>query len=67
MSKIIIYDDKNFLIGKLDGKVEKKTDKTKENTEFIAHFSKYKIVNSVSLKKQLKKIEDIFKYHRKKQ
>ena len=61
MSKIIIYDNKNFLIAELNGKV----DKEKEST-YIAKFSKYRLIHSISLKKQLRKIEKIFRYHKEK-
>lgn len=72
MSKIIIYDDKNFLIAELDGKVEKEviSDKKKFNyiikNKYIATFSSYKLIHSYTLRKQLKKIEKIFKFHKEK-
>ena len=34
------------------------------HTEYAAIFTKYKIIHSFSLKKQLRKIEKIFKYHK---
>ncbi len=77
MSKIIIYDNKNILIADLDRTESRKlrhdfdiasnTQKGQcsvfEN-EYRAIFKKYKIIHSISLKKQLKKIEKIFKYHK---
>lgn len=64
MSKIIIYDNKNILIANLD-----RTEKIKINEMEVEHsaiFKEYKILHSISLRKQLKKIEKIFKYHREK-
>lgn len=64
MSKIIIYDNKKVLIANLD-----RTEKRKINdieAEHSAIFKDYKIIHSISLKKQLKKIEKIFKYHKEK-
>ena len=69
MSKIIIYDNKNILIAELQGKVERETSlelasKCLEKNTYIARFSEYKLISSISLKKQLRKIENIFKYHK---
>lgn len=69
MSKIIIYDNKNFLIAELQGKVEKETSleltsKYLEKYTYTARFGEFKLISSISLKKQLKKIEKIFKYHK---
>lgn len=79
MSKIIIYDNKNILIANLNrtekrkdekfcksyGFSEKSCKKVKvENGEYAAIFNEFKILRSSSLKKQLKKIEKIFKYHK---
>lgn len=75
MSKIIIYDNKNFLIADLEGKVERRliNEETIEKDyavikkyECIAKFGEFRIIHSISLKKQLKKIERIFKYHKEK-
>ena len=68
MSKIIIYDNKNILIANLD-RTETITENEKDiilNKHFAAYFTNYKIIHSISLKKQLKKIEKIFKYHQEK-
>lgn len=73
MSKIIIYDNKNILIANLDRtetkrepieKVFRNSPATTFETEYAAIFKEYKIIHSFSLKKQLKKIEKIFKYHK---
>ncbi len=75
MSKIIIYDNKNILIADLDRTESKKgrqdfdvagykNPATVYHTEYAAIFTKYKIIHSFSLKKQLRKIEKIFKYHK---
>lgn len=73
MSKIIIYDNKNILIANLDRtetkkepieKLFKNNPATTFETEYAAIFKEYKIIHSFSLKKQLKKIEKIFKYHK---
>lgn len=79
MSKIIIYDNKNILIADLDRTESKKERRDFEiannidkapvsifESEYAAIFKKYKIIHSISLKKQLKKIEKIFKYHKEK-
>lgn len=75
MSKIIIYDNKNILIADLD-RTESKRERqnfdvanyknpvTVSYSEYAAIFTEYKIIHSLSLKKQLKKIEKIFKYHK---
>lgn len=73
MSKIIIYDNKNILIANLD-RTETKREPIKKlfrnspattfETEYAAIFKEYKIIHSFSLKKQLRKIEKIFKYHK---
>ncbi len=75
MSKIIIYDNKNILIANLDRTESKKEREdfdvagyknpaTIYHNEYAAIFKEYKILHSISLKKQLKKIEKIFKYHK---
>lgn len=79
MSKIIIYDDKNILIADLtrtekrknekfctsDGFSEKSCKKVKiESAEYAAIFNEFKILHSFSLKKQLKKVEKILKFHK---
>lgn len=69
MSKIIIYDNKNFLIAELQEKVEKETSleltsKYLEKNTYTAKFSEFKLISSISLKKQLRKIEKIFKCHK---
>lgn len=75
MSKIIIYDNKNILIANLERTETKKEpiDKLLQSkpeiafeTEYAAIFKDYKIIHSFSLKKQLRKIENVFKYHREK-
>lgn len=75
MSKIIIYDNKNILIANLDRTETKRKhiEKLLQNnpatafeTEYAAIFKEYKITHSFSLKKQLRKIEKIFKYHKEK-
>lgn len=75
MSKIIIYDNKNILIANLDRTESKKEREdfdvagyknpaTIYHNEYAAIFKEYKLLHSISLKKQLKKIEKIFKYHK---
>ena len=73
MSKIIIYDNKNILIADLDRTETKREpiEKILANSPAITFevehaeiFKEYKIIHSFSLKKQLKKIEKIFKYHK---
>ena len=73
MSKIIIYDNKNILIADLNRtetrrepieKLFKNYSATDFELEHAAIFKEYKIIHSFSLKKQLKKIEKIFKYHK---
>lgn len=73
MSKIIIYDNKNILIADLDRteikrepieKLLANSPATTFEVEHAAIFKEYKIIHSFSLKKQLKKIEKIFKYHK---
>ncbi len=79
MSKIIIYDNKNILIADLDRTESRKkrhdfesaNNESKEPVsifeyEYRAIFKEYKLIHSISLKKQLKKIEKIFKYHKEK-
>lgn len=78
MSKIIIYDNKNILIADLKRTESKKepiadymvANNKKPTTvfhnEYAAVFTEYKIIHSFSLRKQLKKIEKIFKYHKEK-
>lgn len=63
MSKIIIYDNKKILIANLDRTETKRKD---NKVEHMAIFKEYRILHSISLKKQLKKIEQIFKYHKEK-
>ena len=75
MSKIIIYDNKNILIADLV-KTETKRERedfnaagyknlaTSYHNKYSVIFTEYKIIHSFSLKKQLKKIEKIFKYHK---
>ncbi len=76
MSKIIIYDNKNILIANLKRTESKKepindyivANNKKPTTvfynEYAAVFTEYKIIHSFSIKKQLKKIEKIFKHHK---
>lgn len=73
MSKIIIYDNKNILIADLDRteskrepiqKLFKNSPATVFEVEYAAIFKEYKIIHSFSLKRQLKKIEKIVKYHK---
>lgn len=77
MSKIIIYDNKNILIADLERTESKKEPihyevanmkhpTTVFHNEYAAIFTEYKIIHSFSLKKQLRKIEKIFKYHKEK-
>ncbi len=79
MSKVIIYDNKNILIADLDRTESKRERQDFQvanninkapvsiyNTEYAAIFTEYKLLHSFSLKKQLKKIEKIFKYHKEK-
>lgn len=78
MSKVIIYDNKNILIADLDRTESKKERQDFDvagyknpvevyHTEYAAVFTEYKLIHSFSLKKQLKKIEKIFKYHKEKE
>ncbi len=75
MSKIIIYDNEKILIADLDRTETKRASSnfdvanykqpfTVNHNEYVAIFKEYKIIRSFSLKKQLKKIEKIFKYHK---
>lgn len=75
MSKIIIYDNKNILIANLDKTETKRKKHDLEiegrrgidlvyHNQYSAIFTEYKILHSVSLRKQLKKVEKILKYHR---
>lgn len=67
MSKIIIYDNKNILVADLDRtEVKQDVNGTIRKKEHVAIFKDYRIIKSISLKKQLKKIEKIFKYHKEK-
>lgn len=77
MTKIIIYDNKNILIADLkrtESKIEEQDfnvagynkPATVYHKEYAAIFSKHKIIHSISLKKQLKKIEKIIKHHKEK-
>lgn len=61
MSKVIIYDNKKILIANLDRTETKRKDNEVEHTVI---FKEYRILHSISLKKQLKKIEQIFKYYK---
>ena len=70
MAKIIIYDDKNIMIAKLEhtkkiGKTAN-ADNRKVNIEtmHVAYFKNFKIVNSGRIRKNLKKIEKHAKYHK---
>lgn len=60
MPKIIIWDNKNILIAELEGKIEN------SKSCKIAKFKKYKLLQSQTIRKQLKKIETVIKYLRKK-
>lgn len=60
MTKIIIYDKKNILIAKLEGKVEKERDLK------VAKFKDYSLVKSQTIKKHIKRIEAVLKYEKKK-
>lgn len=77
MAKLIIYDNKNTLVADLDRTESRKIRHEFEiannaqkgpisvfEYEYKAIFKEYKIIHSFSLKKQLKKIEKIFKYHK---
>lgn len=70
MSKIIIYDNKNILVADLDRtetiKERNEAEISVNSYEYLAIFKEYKIINSNSLRKQLKRIEKIFKYHKSK-
>lgn len=69
MSKIIIYDNKNnILIADLDGRVaveHKKINEYITENEYKANFRKCKIIQSESARKHIRRIEKIFKYHKK--
>lgn len=70
MSKIIIYNNRNILIANLNGEVKSNQEKINEcvtKNNYTAHFSEFKMIHSISLRKQLKKIEKIFKYHKEKE
>jgi len=60
MSKIIIFNNKDILIANLDGKIEEK-DKLK-----IVKFKEYKLIQSDTIQKLLRKIEKVAKYHKRK-
>lgn len=64
MAKVVIYDKEKILIAELE-RMEKIKNKSLQS-EYIAKFKEYKILHSISLKKQLKQIEKIFKYHKEK-
>lgn len=79
MSKIIIFDNEKILIAELDRtETKKEMDYSKTelglgnyNTEAVrnchsAIFYDFKVIYSISLKKQLKRIEKILKYHKEK-
>lgn len=77
MSRIIIYDNKNILIAdlyKTEVNIERnsfnaanyKNPVTVPQKEYSAIFKEYKIIHSISLQKQLRKIEKVFKYHKEK-
>ncbi len=61
MSKIIIFNNKDILIATLDGKIEEK-DKLK-----IAKFKEYKLIQSDTIQKLLRKIEKVIKYHKRRE
>lgn len=56
MPKIIIWNDRDFLIADLEGKTEKSGDFK------IAKFKEYKLIKSQTINKQLKRIEAVLKY-----
>lgn len=58
MSKIIIFNNKDILIAKLEGKIEE------ENKIKIAKFKDYKLLKSNTVQNLLRKIEKAIKYHR---
>ena len=61
MSKIIIYNKDNILITKLEGKIEKDKDYR------VVRFKDFKLLQSISIQKQLRKIEKVEKYHKSKE
>ena len=74
MAKLIIYDNKNILVADLDRTENRSEGRnytiakdpgiepvTKIEIEYAAIFKEYKLIHSISLKKQLKKIEKIVK------
>lgn len=76
MSKIIIYDNEKMLIAELDRTDTKREveyyrsfDQTANKvikSEHSAIFYDFKVIHSNSLRKQLKKLEKILKYHKEK-
>lgn len=58
MSKIIIFNNKDILIADLEGKIEE------ENKMKVAKFKDYKLLQSATVQKLLKKIEKVIKYHK---
>lgn len=76
MSKIIIYDNEKMLIAELDRTNTKREVEYYESfnqnankvikNEHSAIFYDFKVIHSKSLKKHLKKLEKILKYHKEK-
>ena len=74
MNKVIIFNDEDFLIGELEGKIETTStwfDKENKTTKVFpdiplrtAHFRQYKLIKSKTIRKELKKIERAIKYHK---
>lgn len=56
MPKIIIWNDRDFLIANLEGKTEK------SGVFKIAKFKEYKLIKSQTINKQLKRIEAVINY-----
>ena len=59
MAKVIIYDNKNFLIGDLEGKTKKNNDNTVD-----LKLINYKVIKSHTIRKLLKKIEKAIRFHK---
>lgn len=59
MSKIIIYNKDNILVAELEGKIEK------DKEYRVVRFKDFKLLQSISIQKQLRKIERNLKYHKK--
>lgn len=76
MSKIIIYDNEKMLIAELERTDTKREveyyrsfDQTTNEVikkEYSAIFYDFKVIHSNSLRKQLKKIEKILRFHKEK-